>query len=127
MSRILELLSDIPTNAVLRERLALIREQAEIQERKLGEARNENAKLKERVATLEKTLSAQTAREEFVEHRGALFKRKAEGGYHRAVFCPKCHGPMASPMRSAPYFCQCGTFVDFTGRQLESVMRELPQ
>lgn len=92
MSKILDLLADIPTNAVLRERLTLIREQAEIQEKQLAEARAENAKLKDKTAALEKQVNAKPG-DEFVEHRGGFFKRKPEGGYHTAVYCARCKGP----------------------------------
>ena len=75
MSKILDLLADIPTNAVLRERHALIREQAQILEKQLAEVRAENATLRGRVAALENALAeveaAQTTKSERAS-RGVL-------------------------------------------------------
>ena len=111
--------------AILRERLVFIQEQAQALEKKVVELEKENADLKKRERELEQQLATKTARDDFVECRGALFKRKPAGGYHRAVYCPRCQGPMMS-LLNMPYHCNaCHVSVDFTGCQLETVMREL--
>ena len=88
----------------------------------------ENSTLKRTVMQLEEQLTAKTVHEEFVECRGALFKRKAGGGYHQAVYCPRCHGPMVSVNNIAPFLCSpCSVLVDFNGRQLPKIMKEIEQ
>jgi hypothetical protein len=70
---------------------------------------------------------AQQTKEEFVEHRGAFFKRKPGGGYHEAVYCAKCRGSASSITSAIPYCCgPCGWMASFTSRELKTVMAELP-
>lgn len=113
--------------AIMRERLELIREQGQALEKKLAVSEEENTALRRRVAELEGQLAAKTEREDFVECRGALFKRRSDGGYHLAVYCPRCHGPMSSLMDETPFYCgSCRVSVNFIGSQLRSVMADLP-
>jgi DNA-directed RNA polymerase subunit RPC12/RpoP len=64
---------------------------------------------------------------EFVEHRGALFRRSASCRYRSSAYCPRCRGPMTSLMGTVPYRCRrCGVKVDFNGQQLQSVLKQLP-
>lgn len=122
-----KLITERGSAAVMRERADFIREQAQALEKKMTELQAENATLKKRVAELEAQVAAQTARDEFVECRGALFKRKPTGGYHNAVFCPDCHGPMMSLMDQVPFHCsRCRRSVGFTGHDLRQVLMELP-
>src|ERR1017187_9156779 len=81
--KILDLLAGIPINAVQRLQLQTF-------ENEVTKLEKENADLKKRVSQLESELAAKTRLEEFVEHHGALFKRKPGGGYHSAVYCPRC-------------------------------------
>src|SRR5262245_7505836 len=113
--------------AIMRERLDLIRDQAQALDNKVATLEQENTALKKGVGELEGQLAAKTAREEFVECRGALFKRKPMGGYHLAVYCPQCRGPMMSLIDRTPFTCgPCKVSVSFTGHQLRAVMGELP-
>jgi hypothetical protein len=66
---------------------------------------------------------------EFVEHRGAIFKRKPNGGYFDDVLCRGCHNPMVSLMDEGPFRCQpCGISVNFNGHDLHrKILAELPQ
>jgi hypothetical protein len=117
---ILELIADIPTNAALRLK-------AQALEKQVAELQQENASLKKRVAEFQAQIASKTALEEFVECRGAFFKRKPTGGYHNAVFCPDCRGPMMSLMNELPFNChKCKRSVGFTGNDLREVMGELP-
>ncbi len=120
------LITERGSAAVLREHLALIRTQAQALERQVGELQQETARQKRRITELEQHIADSAPSEKFVEHHGALFKRKSQGGYHQAVYCPSCQGPMSSLQRVLPYHCDCGVSVDFTGAQLSSVMRDLP-
>ncbi len=119
MKSILELIADIPTNAALRLQAAAL-------EKKIAELEAANADLKKRVGQLESELSAKTRLEEFVEHHGALFKRKPGGGYHAAVYCPHCKQSVGS-LHALPYDCSCGWSADFNHFDLEKVMQDLPQ
>ncbi|HYT60243.1 MAG TPA: hypothetical protein VEL06_08730 [Haliangiales bacterium] len=99
-------------------RIALMTENAELK-RKL-------AALELRVADAEKRASQQQADlEQFVEHRGALFKRKPDGGFHEAVYCPKCHTSTSSPDGHAAYHCYCGWRADFNGFEFRKILKDL--
>ncbi len=122
-----KLINERGSAAIMRERLALIREQAQVLEKQIAQLQQENAALKDRVSDLERQVSSAAASAEFIECQGALFKRKPTGGYHLAVYCPRCRGPMISLEDEIPFHCgPCGVSVNFTGRNLRSVMAELP-
>jgi hypothetical protein len=118
MKSIVELIADIPTNAVLRLR-------AQALEKKIGELETENARLVKRVAELERQVLSSTSATEFVEHRGALFKRKIGGGYSDQPYCFVCKKPLSSHMGMLPFICFCGYSVGFSGAELRDVMRDL--
>lgn len=128
MSKILDLLANIPTVTVLRERIALIREQAQILEKQMEACQKENARLKEEIAHLHKDLSTYRKAEEFVEHRGALFKRKSGGGYHLVVYCPLCHSSTSALEPGIQFACtdRCGWIANFKGMDLDGIIKELP-
>jgi hypothetical protein len=86
------------SSAVLDKHLAFVREQALALEKQVNDLQRENDNLKKHVADLLAKVTSKTALDEFVECRGALFKRKPTGGYHNAVFCPDCRGTMTSLM-----------------------------
>jgi hypothetical protein len=117
---IIELIADIPTNAVLRE-------QAKALEKKIVDLEQQNDELKKRIKEIESQLAAKTAADDLVEHRGVYFKRQQNGGYTRTVLCIVCRKPMSSSQQVLNYRCMCGYVADFTGRQLDEVMRSLPK
>jgi hypothetical protein len=122
-----KLITERGSAAIMGKHLDLLRDQAQALENQVADLQRENAALEDRVAELEAQVASAVAREEFVEHHGAFFKRKPGGGYHEAVFCPSCHGPMSSLQGMLPYVCQrCSTVLDFTSRDLEGIMRCLP-
>jgi len=94
---------------------------------------DENNALKVRVAELEelnhslsKDLEEKQTRDEFVEHRGMLFKRDSKGGYIEAVYCPKCQGPMGAGFNNFPFQClSCKIIADFKPGDLS--IRILPE
>lgn len=87
---------------------------------KFADAENQNRQLQQQ-------LSALTARQQFVERRGALFKRKSPLGYHECVYCPGCLGPMFSLEDIAPCHCSvCNRTLGITGEQLPSIL-SLPE
>ncbi len=123
---LLGVVGTLATNDVLRERLALAATQAESLEKEKAALEARVAELEEQLkATLQQLASARKA-EEFVEHRGAMFKRSG-GSYVKAVYCPKCRMSVGSMEGVTPYYCDpCKWMADFTGRELDGVMRELP-
>jgi hypothetical protein len=63
----------------------------------------------------------------FIEHRGALFRRRVAAECRTSVYCLSCRGPMTSLMGREPYQCRnCGVKLDFSALQLETVLSELP-
>ena len=122
-----KLIKERGSAAIMQERLNLLRDQAQALEKKLAEFQTENDALKKRVGELEAQIAVKTARDEFVECRGALFKKKATSGYHEAVYCPDCRSPMMSLDKELPFHCSpCKRSIGFTGYDLPEVMGELP-
>ena len=94
----------------------------------------ENAELKQYVATFKlrvaevesRHVQARAETYQFLEHRGAAFKRKPEGGYEPTVYCRLCHGPMVSVEGELPYRCApCNSMVDFSRQELSRIIGEL--
>ena len=90
LSDLEKLINEHGSVAILKERLALLCDQAQLLEKQIETLQVEAAKFQEENTNLRQQLQAKTRAEEFVEHRGALFKRKPEGGYVVAVYCPRC-------------------------------------
>lgn len=125
-----KMLADALANAgmssVLKERLSLAKDQAEALEKKAKELEREIADLKEQNRSLATALEGKTVKEEFVEHRGALFKRKPKGGYHLAVYCPRCRHSAGTLEDFFHFSCDaCSWASSFTGRELEGILKEL--
>lgn len=120
------LITEHGSAAILKERNSLLRDQIDILKSEFTKLDRENSDLKRRNAELEKRLAASEENEQFVEERGALFKRRPQGGYHNAVYCPKCR-QSASPFPPGEEFnCTCGWFSAFTEDELPTIMRSLP-
>lgn len=122
-----KLITEHGSATILRDHLALVRDQAKA-------VVEENEKLKRRVVELEDVVRSLTTElrskkteEEFVEHRGALFKKKPGGGYHLAVYCPNCRQPAGSIHAVMPFSCgQRHWSSAFTSGDLEKILKELP-
>lgn len=113
--------------ADLKAQLVWVRELAEALECDLVEAEGKLANCERQLAEADASLSADTGLKEFVECRGAFFKRKPGGGYDETVYCPRCRHPMASSHGRFSYFCEpCNQRMDFSLRDLKKVMSELP-
>ena len=123
-----DILKEIPTTGVLRERILLLQEKMNDLNEQIIDLKEENTQLKENNRNLQKELEEFRHQEEFVEHRGAFFKRKPGGGYHLTVYCPRCHNSTYSFQGITPFACEaCKWLADFTGKQLKSIMNELPE
>jgi hypothetical protein len=122
-----KLITEHGSAAVLEKHRDLVLEQVRSLEKRQVELEVENASLKTKIAELEEKLASQTP-PEFVESHGALFKRKAEGGYHEAVFCPRCKGPMFALSPGVPFQCgPCKILVNFNKRDYHSIVDSLPR
>jgi hypothetical protein len=80
MKSILELIADIPTNANLRLK-------AQALEKEVSDLQQRCSEFEKLVGSLKEELAAKTLCADFVEHRGALFKRNPKGGYYDDVLC----------------------------------------
>ena len=117
----------VATNDVLRERLTLAVERGERLEKEKESLERRATQLEEQLREAQDQLLAARKAEEFVEHRGALFKRKG-GAYVEAVYCPRCKVSVGSMESVTPYYCDaCTWMADFTGRDLAGIMRSLPR
>ena len=114
-------------SAIVRgDHIALLREQLQIAEKQIAKLEKENGDLKTELAATEARLNAKTIPEEFVEYRGALFKRNASGGYHLTVYCPNCRRVATTIDEHFPYSCNCGWAVEFTPHDLDGILKQLP-
>lgn len=120
-------LSAIQSNEVLRERIAFIGEQIDVlekahaaTEKKLSEAEAKNVELT-------KQIEAYRAKEQFIFHRTAAFRKDASGGYARAVYCPNCLKAVGADFSDSTFHCaSCGWVSEFEKRDLDGVMKSLP-
>ena len=126
-----DLLAGLQANPVLRAHVAFLQERLETARLDYEDLEQENANLKTHVSDLWSQLQPHLASEQFVEHRGALFKRLSGGGYHQTVYCPLCKSPAGhSPGMSTPFLCkrfECDWFSDFAAADLPQILDELPE
>ena len=112
--------------AILKEHLSFLQAKLVALKDEITNRERQNASLKAQVAELEQQLAANSATEKFIEEAGALFKRRVAGGYHNAVYCPKCHLSTSPFPPGAEFNCQCGWFSSFTELELPAVHARLP-
>jgi hypothetical protein len=113
------------SSVVLKEHLALLQNKLVLLKDEISKLEKENSDLKTEVSKLTKKLSAQSVAQEFTEERGALFKRKPSGGYHSAVYCPRCFQSAAPFPPGAEFSCNCGWFSSFTESELQHVIASI--
>ncbi len=127
LGEIQKLIEEHGSSSILRERLSSWQEKLDALEKDKKALQTKLANSEKEVAELRTQLATKKAAEEFVEHRGAFFKRRPGGGYHQAVYCPRCRNPMGSLEKIAPYSCNaCLIMLDFNGNALPRIMEELP-
>jgi hypothetical protein len=120
-------LSTVQSNAVLRERITFIYEQIEVIQKASEATQTELAELKAKNLELENEIAAYRAKDQFVQHMGAAFRKDASGGYIKAVYCPNCLKQVGSGFSDFPFHCNtCGWTSEFEGGNLDFVMRSLP-
>jgi hypothetical protein len=118
-----DLLKEYPALEVAKERIALL-------ETKFTTLETENAKLRDEVANLRReneAIKRQLPSEDFVEARGVLFKRKADGSFEPDAYCPNCKRALALPrvLAVAPTCSLCHYQASFRARDLWGIVNEL--
>jgi hypothetical protein len=87
--------------------------------------KKENARLKKQHKELAVQLEKYSLPEQFVEHRGVLF-RKSGGRYSESPYCPVCKILMSSMEPSVPFFCnKCGHMASLTPLDIPEAMEML--
>jgi hypothetical protein len=121
-----KLIAEVGTSSVLRERLLMLKDRLlEAEEEKLSLQRTIRDQEQE-LSDLRQQLEKKVTEDQFVEHRGALFKRKPSGSYHRAVYCPHCLTSIASMEGFTPFYCErCSFMTNFNGIELPGILEEL--
>lgn len=109
--------------AILKERLALVRDVLSKVEKEKSDLEKELSNAREKI----KQLEAQIPNKLFVEFMGAKFKRKPSGGYESSVYCPICESGMSTmSIGTSPFICtRCKTSTTFHKNQLSSVLKDL--
>ena len=111
---------------ILKEHLALLQSKISTLKEEVSKLERDNTALKIRNAELEAQVTTAKTDDEFVEKMGALFKRKPGGGYHKAVYCPKCRTSTAPFPEWGEYNCKCGWFSWFQRSELDEIIQSLP-
>jgi hypothetical protein len=115
-----------PTTIILRNQLNLVREQIEAYQASSDRQDKTLAAQLETVTALQKQIASKPA-DDFVKHRGALFKVNPKGGYEFSVYCRECKEPMVCVANGLPFRCSpCHVTVDFTRSDLNRIIKELP-
>lgn len=121
-----KLINEHGCSSILRERLLLFKDQIADLEKERSDLKKALSNASETIAQLTRQLEAKTITEQFVEHRGALFKRKLSGGYDPSVYCPSCKSPLGCMDKSMPFYCgRCDIMLNFHGHELPSILEEL--
>ena len=126
VSELQNLINEHGGSSILRERLAFFSDQINALEKENEALKKQIEQQSAEIHQLEQQIENQRMTEEFVEHRGALFKRKRSGGYHRAVYCPSCKLALASFEDPMPFFCdRCQYATNFSGHDLLLILSEV--
>ncbi|ELB6473047.1 hypothetical protein RH437_004469 [Salmonella enterica] len=118
----------IQSNDVLRERITFINEQLEVIQKANEATEKELTEVKEKNIKLGKEIAAYREKEEFIQHRGAAFRKNPAGGYISAVYCPNCFVQVGPGSSGLLFFCKkCGWLSVFKGSDFRHVIESLPR
>lgn len=113
--------------AIRADHIALLRDQLKAAEQQIERLEAEKANAEKLIADYKSKLESVSRGEEFVEYRGALFKRKPEGGYHLSAYCPSCRRVAGTIAHNFPYSCTpCDWASEFSPADLDRLIKELP-
>ena len=122
MGFVTDLIKEFPALSVVRERLALAEGKfaaLEADNRRLNKA---NSKLRAEVAELRKRMPS----DEFVEHKGVLFKRGRSGAFDGIAYCPVCQLALSTPEEFFPPRCsKCRFDAPFALSQIPQIITEI--
>lgn len=124
MSSFMEILSGIPVNAVLRERLELLKELYVLKEKEVEQLSKKSEQQEQEIQRLHKELAAKAESEQFISHKGACFKKDHTGKFEKIVYCPKCRQSTFDFM----HMFNCGTchwHSPFKSYELQAIINEL--
>ena len=108
LQTVTDILQEVGTASVLRERLLLLQDQLQLMVKENVKLKKENARLKKQHKELAVQLEEYSLPEQFVEHRGVLF-RKSGGRYSESPYCLACKILISSMEPGVPFFCnKCG-------------------
>jgi hypothetical protein len=128
LSEFERLINERGSAAILRERLSLFKDKIANLEKENSDLKRNLHKAQEDVQRHHAQLKNQTVADQFVEHEGMLFKRKAGGGYHSAVYCPSCKMVMSTIDAGIPLNCsKCEIIAPWRPHDLPRVIKELPE
>lgn len=120
-------LSAVQSNEVLRERIVFIGEQIDVLQKAHAATEQKLAEAVAKNVELTKQIEAYRAKEQFVLHRTAAFRKDASGGYARAVYCPNCFKAVGADFSDSTFHCAtCGWCSEFEKRDLDDVIKTLP-
>jgi ribosomal protein S27AE len=123
-----DLINEHGSSSILRDRLLLLKDQIANFEKKCSDLEKELAEKEAELIRVLAQLEKQKASEKFVEHKGALFKRKPSGRYDDTPFCPRCKFPMGALEDWIRFDCgRCGLVSRFCGHDLPRIMKELEE
>ena|SRR3972149_3636024 len=125
-----DLINEHGSAKILKDRVDFFKEQLNKLESENIRLKEENDNLKkeniELINQIKKNNYEQLKSQQYIEHMGALFKRKQTGGFDKAVYCPSCKLAMFSLQDVLPFACsKCRTTVNFIGRDLPNILKEI--
>jgi len=121
-----KLITEHGSAAILKERIAQLREHVENLQKENDRLQDENRQLENENEDLRQQLEQESVPDQFVKHRGMLFRRLPNGNIQDEVYCPACKIPMMSLEGLLPFRCStCERFASFTGNDLRRILSEI--
>lgn len=93
ISKLFDYLSNLPTNAALKEHVAIIKERLYDIQNEVEKLKKENEKLLKENQKLKNEISKY---ENYIDLGVCALKRNPDGGLFHTPLCPSCHTPLAS-------------------------------
>ncbi len=121
-----KLITEHGSATILKERIVQLREEFDRLKDKHDSLERDNERLKAEVERLGKALEKEAIPNEYIEHRGVLFRRLPNGNIQDEVYCPSCKCTMGSLEGELPYRCsKCRFAASFTGHDLKRIVAEV--
>lgn len=115
-----KLINEHGSSVILKERLVQVGEQMEQLEQEKNRLQEENQKLIEKCNELTKNLESKTIPDDFIQYRGGLIRRDADGNCEPDIYCSDCKIPLTSLGNALPFRCsKCHTSLAFTGSDFD--------